>query len=455
MLEPADVPGFDDTIAAIATPFGRGALSIIRVSGIRVRDIGQQMVDPWPATERVATLCAVRAGKHGELLDQALVTFFRGPASFTGEDVLEISTHGGHLTPVLVLSALLKLGARQAFPGEFTRRAVLNGRLDVLQAEAIGDLIDAPTQAAHRAAINQLDGSLSRMILALREQLIKVEALIGYDIDFPEEDDGPVPGARILAETHAAMDTLRRLIRTASTGELLREGAVTVIAGAPNAGKSSLFNALVGQARAIVTDVPGTTRDAIEVVIDVHGWPVRLVDTAGLRPTNDIVERLGVEVSEKYLQQAHLILYCSETALADTHVVDRIRARSSAPVIRIRTKSDLVANSNEVASALAVSAHTREGLGELLDRIADLLRSKYESPTVDAPIITHVRHRLALEHALSELELFAQEWVTATLPAPVVAVHLRAAVHALEEMIGTVGVDDVLDQLFRSFCVGK
>ena len=455
MLERAGFPAFRDTIAALSTPPGRGAIAVIRVSGDRVRDIASRMLEPWPLKDRVATRCTVRTHAHGDLLDQALATFFQAPASFTGEDVLEISTHGGWLTPALVLAALLKHGAREALPGEFTRRAVLNGRLDILQAEAIGDLIDAPTHALQHAAVNQLDGSLSRLIQALREQLIKLEALIGYDIDFPEEDDGPIAPERIAAETADAIRVLHALLETAPMGELLREGAIVVIAGAPNAGKSSLFNALLGKSRAIVTEGPGTTRDALEALVDVQGWPVRLVDTAGLRTTNDVVEKLGVEVSERYIGGAHLVLYCTEGSPDDPATMERIDALTSAPLLHVRTKADLVSDGVELEDAIPVSAITRAGLTDLFVHIKEALNSRYGSPMGDAPLITHTRHRLALEQALAELRLFDEEWRRADLPAPIAAVHLRAAVHALEELIGAVEVDEVLDQLFRSFCVGK
>ena len=443
-----------DTIAAVSTPPGRGAIAVVRMSGPDVTRIAPDILDPWPILDRVATLCTVRA-RDGHVLDEALAIFFRAPASFTGEDTLEISTHGGWLTPTLVLATLLQHGAREALPGEFTRRAVLNGHLDILQAEAIGDLIDASTPAMHRAAISQLDGSLSRSILELREQLIDVEALIGYDIDFPEEDDGPVAPQRVLLAIQRAADSIESLLVTAPVGEILREGAVTVIAGRTNAGKSSLFNALVGKARAIVTEIPGTTRDAIEALIDVHGWPVRLVDTAGIRSSNDIVEQLGMEVSERYIESAHLVILCSD-GNGDDALNDRIAELTNAPVIRVRTKADLVIQRDEIPlDVVAVSVVTRAGLDTLLERIRQTLRERYGAPIGDAPILTHTRHRIALEHARRELQLFRDSWKERTLPAPIAAVHLREAVHTLEELVGVVEVEDVLDKLFSSFCVGK
>ncbi len=444
-----------DTIAALSTPPGRSGVAVIRISGSQAGTIGSVLLNPWPLLDRVATLCEIRADAHGAVLDQALATFFRAPASFTGEDTLEISTHGGYLIPALVLAALLNQGAREAMPGEFTRRAVMNGRLDILQAEAVGDLVDASTHAMHHAAIAQLDGSLSREILRLRERLIELEALIGYDIDFPEEDDGPVPRDRILATATAAADAIESLLETAPRGELLREGAIVVIAGHPNVGKSSLFNALLGKARAIVTEIPGTTRDALEAVIDVRGWPIRLVDTAGIRATTDVVEQLGVEVSERYVTGAHVILLCNDGSSGYERVVLRIAELSRAPIIRVRTKSDLVTLGDKTFDDdVSVSVIARAGLDALLHRIAVVLDDHYGTSMVDAPVITRARHRKALERARSELLLFDKAW-QGVLPAPVAAVHIRAAIGAIEELVGTIDVEDVLDTLFRSFCIGK
>src|SRR6185437_9266848 len=239
-------------------------------------------------------------------------------------------------------------GARQALPGEFTRRAVLNGKLDIVQAEAIGDLIDASSHVMQRTALGQLDGGLSRRLLALRSDLLELEALIAYDVDFPEEDDGPIPRARIENTAQSVLTGLGQLLSTAPVGELVRDGAVVVIAGPPNAGKSSLFNALLGKSRAIVTEIPGTTRDALEAVIDSGKWPLRLVDTAGLRKTEDRIEKIGIEISEKYLSGAQVVLACAEDppGLDDTRRL--VSQLTHAPVISVRTKADLVANRQQL-----------------------------------------------------------------------------------------------------------
>ena len=428
----------------------------MRMSGSRAGEIAAQAITPWPIAARVATLCAVRDPVAKTLVDRALVTRFEHGASFTGEQTVEISTHGGLVTPTLVLAAFISAGARQALPGEFTRRAVMNGALDLAQAEAIGDIIDATSRAGHRAALETLDGGLSRRVLALRDALLDVESLIAYEIDFPEEDDGPIAPQRIREATTRAQTAIAALLATAPTGELVRAGALVVIAGPPNAGKSSLFNALLGEARALVTPVPGTTRDAIEAVIDGSRWPLRLVDTAGLRETSDLVERLGIEVSERYLARAEAVLACGERPDDVASTAALVAAMTDAPVIRILTKTDRPGSAGKQATnAIATSAETGVGLTAVLAAIEDVISARHGQPALDAPVLTRARHVAALRQAADELARFMETWATGTLPAPVAAVHLRAAVGALEELVGAVDVEDVLDRVFRTFCVGK
>jgi tRNA modification GTPase len=334
---------------------------------------------------------------------------------------------------------------------------VLNGKLDILQAEAIGDLIDARSQAMQHAALGQLDGGLSRRLLQLREDLVGLESLIAYDIDFPEEDDGPVPRERIETSIVKMIASLEALLATAPTGELIREGALVVIAGPPNAGKSSLFNSLLGRSRAIVTEIPGTTRDALEAVIDTGKWPLRLVDTAGLRDTNDPIELLGIEVSERYLASAAVVLACAENPEDLDQTIDFVNRKSTAPVIGVRTKADLAVRVDGPSrdQVVQVSAQTGEGLQRLVDAVSNAIASRYGEAVPDLPILTRARHRQALTTALAEIRQFQQAWREEKLPAPVASVHLRAAVHVLEELVGAVDVEDVLDRVFSSFCVGK
>jgi len=446
----------EDTIVAVASAPGRGAIALVRLSGPDSFKIAAKHLGVWPLEPRISSLCDVFDGD--ERLDQALITLFPGPNSFTGDDTVEFSTHGGYLIPSTIVAALISSGARQASPGEFTRRAVLNGKLDILQAEAIGDLVDACSHAMQRTALGQLDGGLSRRLLSLRDDLIGLEALIAYDVDFPEEDDGPIPRMRIDQAVEGIASSLDALLSTAPAGEVIRDGAVVVIAGPPNVGKSSLFNALLGRSRAIVTEIPGTTRDALEAVIDSGKWPLRLVDTAGLRDTEDRIERLGIEVSERYLAGAHVVLACAEDSRSLEETIDIVGRSSTAPILPVRTKADLVSNRDEHMSPedmISVSAETGSGLQELLAAIDNSLDTRHGEIVPDLPILTRARHSKAIGTARSELEGFKQAWREEKLPATIAAVHLRTAVNALEELIGAVDVEDVLDRVFSSFCVGK
>ncbi|MEP6508431.1 MAG: tRNA uridine-5-carboxymethylaminomethyl(34) synthesis GTPase MnmE [Gemmatimonadales bacterium] len=452
----SSIAGAQDTIAALSTTPGRSAIAVVRISGRRAFELTQLLVQPWPAAVRHATLCRV-SDESKRQIDEAIVTAFQGPDSFTGEDVVEISTHGGHYITTRLIEALISLGAREAKPGEFTRRAVLNGKLDITQAEAIGDLIDARSQAMHAAAIGQLDGGLSRRIEEVRNQLLSLAAMIAYDIDFPEEDDGPVPRSRIEEEIDRIVQQLDILLATVPVGEMIREGAVVVIAGETNAGKSSLFNALLGQSRAIVTEIPGTTRDAIEGMIEGAHWPLRLVDTAGFRETTDRVERMGIEVSERYLKRAHVILVCGDSVDSIVRTVNALENTSGATVLRVETKGDLPKpkGGENGGADLRVSSETGVGLKTLLGRIDDALTANVGAAVAEAPVLTRARHVNGIENARRELAEFAQLWKENNLPAPVAAVHLQTATAALEDLIGTVSTDDVLDRVFSSFCVGK
>ncbi len=393
--------------------------------------------------------------------DQAIITIYTAPHSFTGEDVVEISTHGGHVVPASVVAALISAGAREAYPGEFTRRAVLNGKLDIVQAEAIGDLIDARSTAMQQVALGQLEGGLSSRITAVRENILSLESLLAYDIDFPEEDDGPISTSRILHAADHLLQSLDLLLSTIPVGQIVREGAITVIAGEPNAGKSSLFNALLGQSRAIVTEIPGTTRDAIEGLIDAGNWPIRLIDTAGLRESGDLVERLGIETSERYVTRAHLLLACGETekSLGKTRTI--LSRLSSVPVVAVLTKSDLSSPFKtqlpevEVANHIRVSVMTGEGLELLQSEIDATLTGAYGELKPELPVLIRARHVQGIKAARAEVAEFRSVWVTEALPAPVAAVHLRAAAMALESLIGAVSTEDVLERVFSTFCVGK
>src|SRR6476661_1481213 len=331
-----------DPIAALATPPGRSALAVVRLSGTGAFSLANRIIRGFtPDPPRRANL-ATFSSPDGELIDRGIYVAFPGPHSYTGEDLVELTCHGGLQVPGRLLAALYAAGARPAAPGEFTRRAVLNGKLDLVQAEAVGDLIDATAPAQAHAALRQLDGSLSRRLADLRQSLVEAEGLLAYDIDFPGEDDGPVPPARVAAQLEDIAGRVERLLDTAPAAERLREGALLVLAGRPNAGKSSLFNALLGSDRALVTEIPGTTRDAVEAHSDFLGWPVRLADTAGIWDAPNPIDRLGVGVSRRYLASADLVLLCVETGRAPGP--DESAVGADRPTLLVRTKADLTAD---------------------------------------------------------------------------------------------------------------
>jgi tRNA modification GTPase len=416
---------------------------LIRLSGAGAFELAARCLDPFhPTPPRTVFRARLAHPATGEALDDVLAACFPAPHSYTGEDVVEISTHGGLVTPAAAVAALAAAGARPAQPGEFTRRAVLNGKMDLLQAEATADLIDAGSPAQRRLALHQLDRGLSERLGALRTEILELEALIAYDIDFPEEDEGPVSEERVRGAWSAVRGRISDLLRTAPEGERLREGALLVIAGRPNAGKSSLFNALLGAERAIVTEIPGTTRDAIEAHAVIEGFPFRLVDTAGLRESEERIERLGIEISKRYLERADLILFCSESE------GERLPDVGGVPVVEVQTKADLTGAEG------GVSAVTGAGLPELRRRLAEVAFGRLVALGDVEPVVTRARHRVALERALVELDAF-EAARRSGVDAAAAATHLRAAVAALDDLIGVVTPDDVLDRVFSAFCVGK
>ena len=459
----------EDTIAAVATAPGRGAIAVVRLSGGDALRICRRIVSPlagWPVHAREAVRCRIHdVDDAGAAIDDGLVTVFPAPHSYTGETVIELGVHGGAYVPAAVLAAAVQAGARQAEPGEFTERAVLNGKLDLLRAEAIADLVDARSRAAHRMALQQLSGALSHRLASLRAGVIEIEALLAYDVDFPGEDDGALPRRRVLAACDATIAALDDLLRTVPAAILGREGATVVLAGPPNAGKSSLLNALVGESRVIVSETPGTTRDAVDVLLEHEPWPLRLVDTAGLRDGAEPVERLGIEVSARWLARAHVVVACGETAGSLAEAIAAIGRRTAAPIVGALTKRDIVSESEQmpgtahrvvpVVPVVPVSAVTGGGLGELLAQVTRAVLAGAGEAPADTPMVTRARHRAALERARGELAAFRGAWTDGALPAPVAAVHVREAALALDELIGAVDVDDVLARVFATFCVGK
>lgn len=434
-----------DPIAALATPPGRSALAVVRLAGTGAFEIAARVVADFRPDPRRATL-GTFLDSTGQPIDRGIYIVFPAPHSFSGDDTVEFSCHGGLTAPSRLLAALHAAGARPAAPGEFTRRAVMNGKMDLLQAEAVGDLVDATAPAQAHAALAQLEGNLSRRIGRLREALVEVEALLAYEIDFPGEDDGPVAPERISAALERAATDTDRLLATAPLGERLRDGALVVIAGRPNAGKSSLFNALLGTERAIVTEIAGTTRDAIEAHLSFLDWPVRLVDTAGIRDTADRVEAMGVEVSRRWLAAADLVLLCVESGVERSAQERDLLA--TYPVLEVRTKSDLVPMHG------GVSVVTGEGLDQLRAQVAERLFGAQVRLADLEPGLTRERHRVALAQAVDELRA-ARPFLGRDGDATLASHHVRRAILALDELIGAVDVEEVLGRVFASFCVGK
>jgi tRNA modification GTPase len=451
-----------DTIAAIATAPGRSAVAMVRVSGPEVPSLVDRLLGGALPARRPA-LRWLRNPSSGERVDRVLVTHFPAPHSYTGEEMLEFGCHGGPLTPQLVLDAALAAGARQAEPGEFTRRAYLNGKLDLLQAEAILDLVDGRSAAQHRAALHQLDRGLSRRIDELRGAVVRCESLLAYEIDFPEEDDGPVAPQRIDAAARDVGAQIDRLLETAAEGELLREGALTVIAGRPNAGKSSLFNALCGFERAIVTEEPGTTRDAVEAVVSLGGYPFRLVDTAGLRATEKPVERIGIEVARRYVASADVLLFCVEADRSlEANELEFVRDVETEAVVIVRTKADRLEDQRMLGplpEALSLrqvvsSTITGQGLGQLRDLLVEAVFSGDLRRDGEAPLVTRERHARQLRQARGEVTAFLDARNSGLAP-EVAATHLRSIAQSLEELLGVIGPEDLLAQVFAEFCIGK
>ncbi|MEE8061973.1 MAG: tRNA uridine-5-carboxymethylaminomethyl(34) synthesis GTPase MnmE [Gemmatimonadales bacterium] len=443
-----------DTIVALATPPGRSALAVIRLCGADAFEVAGRVIDGFsPDPPRHATLAGFMDAA-GEIIDRGIYLAFPGPQSYSGDDTVELTCHGGTTVAGRLVAALEAAGARPAHPGEFTRRAVLHGKLDLIQAEAVGDLVDATAPAQARAAVHQLEGGLSRRLERLREDLIEVQALLGYDIDFPEEDEPPVSRETMAGRLEDVDRQVAQLLATSPAGERVHDGAVVVLAGRPNVGKSSLFNTLLGVDRAIVTEVPGTTRDAIEAHTDFLGWPVRLVDTAGLRADAERIEQLGIEVSQRYQQAADVVLLCAESgrdlAPDERALLDTPLPRGGLPVL-VRTKADLTQTASE---GIPVSAVTGDGVDVLRKTVAERVFGDRIQLADLEPMLTRERHRRALGGAQEAMRQAAPH-LEPEGDTVLAAHHVQEAVRALDTLIGTVDIEEVLDRIFSSFCVGK
>jgi tRNA modification GTPase len=466
----------EDTICAIATPVGEGGIGVLRLSGEKALEIASNMVRLRSGL--ALTSVQVRRLYHADILeigpacggtprvlDEALVVVMRGPHSYTGEDVVEFHCHGGPFVLQTVCDALMRAGARLAGPGEFTKRAFLNGRLDLTQAEAVLDTIRAKTAGGLRLAQEQLRGTLSKELDRMREALIRMLAHVEAGIDFTEEDIAFIRPDELTAGIQQTVAEITRLVASGQEGRIFREGVTAAIIGRPNVGKSSLLNALLQTDRAIVTPVPGTTRDVLEEVLNIRGVPVRLLDTAGVRKTEDPVEQEGVRRRQNAMEQAELLLILMDgsvpLAQADRDILAMLPGKKRLVVVN---KSDLLSQFNleevnareggePAGPVVRISAKTGEGLDDLRDRIrAMVLRQDFEPG--EGAVVTRLRHHAALQKAKEAL-VNAGGSVQAGLSGEFVAMDLRAAIDAIGEITGAVSTDDILDRIFRDFCIGK
>lgn len=454
----------EDTIAAIATPLGEGGLAVIRLSGAQALSIADRCFGPsgraapLPSASPTHTVHHGHVRRDGQTIDEVLLTVMRAPRTYTREDVVEISCHGGPVVAKQVLDAVLACGARLALPGEFTKRAFLSGRIDLTQAEAVADLIHAQTDLAARAAAEQLAGHLSKRINRLRDDLMHVLAHVEAHIDFPDEDIAPDTHQQLLSKLESGLRFMDDLLRTAPEGRVLRRGIRAAILGQPNVGKSSLLNRLLGHDRAIVSAVPGTTRDTIEETANVRGIPVVFVDTAGLRDAADEVEAEGVRRSEEALARAELVLHVLDaSAPLAAGDVARMRELAGREHITVLNKCDLPSRlklpPTLKARVVRLSCLTGEGMDLLRDMIRDRVWSG-SAGTGMLEVMINSRHEDALNRARTAVEHTLESFRTGQ-PLDLVAVDLHIAVSAVGEIVGQTTTEDLLDAIFSQFCIGK
>ena len=451
-----------DTIAAVATPPGEGGIAVVRLSGPDARRIGTEILARKGAEWESHRLYhgRVRDPGNGFVVDEVMFAYLQEPGSYTGEDTVEIHCHGGPYVVRQVLGLALQRGARHAEPGEFTKRAYLNGRLDLAQAEAVLDLIRSRTDKAAGVALGQMEGGLSQEVQGLREQLVDTLVQVEAAIDFPEEEIELLQREELGRKVAGVVDRISALVDSYAWGRLIREGVRVCIVGRPNVGKSSLMNALLGMDRAIVTATPGTTRDFIEETVSLKGLPVVLWDTAGIRDGTQGVEQIGIDVTLKRLEESHgcmLVLDgASPLTREDEEVMGKVRDMHGLVVIN---KSDLPRRIDRSAVSgclpdlrqVEVSALTKQGLDGLKEALRDCFLDSTEEPEI---VVTNVRHKAALDRAGASL-VEVRRAIDRGLPPDIVAVDLQEARDSLEEIIGTVTNDDILDRIFSQFCIGK
>ena len=450
-----------DTIVAQATPPGRGGVGILRVSGPLASTVAEAVLGKVPAVRRADYLPF--RDSQGQTLDQGIALLFKAPHSFTGEDVLELQGHGGPVVMDMLLRRILEIpGLRTARPGEFSERAFLNDKLDLAQAEAIADLIEATSEQAARSALHSLQGEFSQRITALVEQLTRLRIYVEAAIDFPDEEIDFLSDGKVAGDLYAIIDSLQRVQQEARQGALLREGMKVVIAGRPNAGKSSLLNALAGRESAIVTEIAGTTRDVLREHIHIDGMPLHIIDTAGLRDTDDAVERIGIERAWAEIVKADRMLFMVDgttTAATDPAAIwpdfiDRLPAGMGLTVVRNKadlTGEPLTTTDEEGHPVFRISAKTGVGLDELRQHLKQCMGFQ---GNVEGGFMARRRHLEAISHADTHLQL-AKEQLEVYAAGELVAEELRLAQEHLSEITGAFSSDDLLGRIFSSFCIGK
>ncbi len=447
-----------DTIAAIATPPGRGALAIVRVSGRSALTVCSEI---WRGRELSSFgTHEQRFGRiinGGEIVDEVMIAVHRSPASFTGEDCVEITCHGGPIVTRRILDLLLAHGARTADPGEFTRRAFLNGRMDLSKAEAVFDMIHARTVLAQRAAAAQLDGALGRLVQELRNALVETLAHLEAWIDFPEEDIDPDTGEAFVRRVTSVFECIDRLLATENRGRILRDGLRVAIIGPPNAGKSSLLNALLGSERAIVSSTPGTTRDYIEESLSLRGMPVCLVDTAGIRDSQDAVEQAGIARSKDQASRADIVLRVFDGSIpCDASWNTPLPLDADVPTLTVLNKSDLPLHSSWTGDKSRSHPRISCTTGEGVEALAELLAANaMECGQASGDLIAIAARHAACFRNARRTVVAALEGLRSAAPPELVAADLRAALHAIGEVTGAVDVEEILDALFGRFCIGK
>ncbi len=453
------------TITAISTPVGVGGIAVIRISG----DDAVKIADKVFFGSKKLSECETHTvhygfikNEQGEKVDEVLATVMRAPKTFTREDIVEISTHGGLTASRAVLDAIIRAGAYPAEPGEFTKRAFLNGRIDLSQAEAVIDVINSTNELAQRNALSQLEGSLSKEIQSVRERLVHLAAQMQVTIDYPDEDLEDITVEDIRNVSADCKNTVDKLLKTADSGKILRDGIKTAIVGKPNVGKSSLLNSLAREERAIVTDIAGTTRDVIEEYINLNGIPLILTDTAGIRKTDDTVEKIGVEKSKRSIDEADFVIVMIDgSGFFGDEDIEVLNATRNKNRIILINKTDLghskyveaVKAKSGDSKVLEISAKTGMGLEELADEIKTVYNLG-EIARSDSSVITNMRHKTALIKALEALKRVVDA-IDMNMPSDIASIDINIAIEALGEITGETVSDDIVTAIFHSFCVGK